>query len=114
MSADLTTTYLGLELECPLIASSSPLTGRLESLREIADQGAAAVVLPSLFEEEVAEEDVSAEDALWHAEEHAGEARAYMAHVDRAHLDAYLDLGAPAPETPRRWMRLPLIVSRSL
>ena len=107
MSADLTTTYLGLELECPLIASSSPLTGRLESLREIADQGAAAVVLPSLFEEEVAEEDVSAEDALWHAEEHAGEARAYMAHVDRAHLDAYLDLVRDA----KRELDIPVIAS---
>jgi dihydroorotate dehydrogenase (fumarate) len=107
MSADLTTTYLGLELECPLVASSSPLTGRLESLREIADHGAAAVVLPSLFEEEVAEEDVSAPEALWHAEEYAGEARAYMADVDRAHLDAYLDLVRDA----KRELDIPVIAS---
>ena len=46
MSADLTTTYLGLTLECPLIASSSPLTGKLETLRAIVDHGAGAVVLP--------------------------------------------------------------------
>lgn len=107
MSADLTTTYLGLQLECPLIASSSPLTGRLESLREIAEHGAAAVVLPSLFEEEVADEDVSASEALWHAEEHAGGARAYMEHVDRAHLDPYLDLVRDA----KRELDIPVIAS---
>ena len=107
MSADLTTTYLGLELECPLIASSSPLTGRLESLREIAEHGAAAVVLPSLFEEEVADEDVPASEALWHAEEHAGGARAYMEHVDRSHLDPYLDLVRDA----KRELDIPVIAS---
>ena len=107
MSADLTTTYLGLELECPLIASSSPLTGRLESLREIAEHGAAAVVLPSLFEEEVVDQDVSASDALWHAEEQAGGARAYMEHVDRAHLDPYLDLVRDA----KRELDIPVIAS---
>ena len=107
MSADLTTTYLGLQLECPLIASSSPLTGRLESLREIAEHGAAAVVLPSLFEEEVVDEDVSASEALWHAEEHAGGARAYMEHVDRAHLDPYLDLVRDA----KRELDIPVIAS---
>ena len=107
MSADLTTRYLGLDLECPLIASSSPLTGRVESLREIADQGAGAVVLPSLFEEELAHDDVSASEALWHAEEHAGEARAYMAKVDREHLDAYLDLVRDA----KRELDIPVIAS---
>lgn len=107
MSADLTTTYLGLELECPLIASSSPLTGRLESLREIAEHGAAAVVLPSLFEEEVADEDMPPAEALWHAEEHAGGARAYMEHVDRAHLDPYLDLVRDA----KRELDIPVIAS---
>ena len=60
MPADLTTTYLGLTLDCPLVASSSPLTGKLESLRAIAEHGAGAVVLPSLFEEEVADEDETA------------------------------------------------------
>ena len=92
MSADLTTTYLGLTLECPLIASSSPLTGKLESLRALAEHGAGAVVLPSLFEEEVTDDDGAPSDALWHADEHAGEAKAYMATVDRGHRDSYLDL----------------------
>jgi len=50
---DLRTTYLGLQLRTPLVASASPLTGHLDSLLALQEAGAAAVVLPSLFEEEV-------------------------------------------------------------
>jgi dihydroorotate dehydrogenase (fumarate) len=54
--ADLRTRYLGLELPSPLVASSSPLTGTLEGLGRLEAAGAGAVVLPSLFEEDLAEE----------------------------------------------------------
>jgi dihydroorotate dehydrogenase (fumarate) len=54
--ADLGTRYLGMELRSPLVASSSPLTGTLDGLRRLEEAGAGAVVLPSLFEEELAEE----------------------------------------------------------
>jgi dihydroorotate dehydrogenase (fumarate) len=50
---DLTTRYLGLELKNPLVASASPLNADLGNLRRLEDAGAAAVVLPSLFEEEI-------------------------------------------------------------
>jgi dihydroorotate dehydrogenase (fumarate) len=53
---DLHTRYLGLELRSPLVASSSPLTGSLDGLLRLQSAGAAAVVLPSLFEEELAGE----------------------------------------------------------
>jgi dihydroorotate dehydrogenase (fumarate) len=53
--ADLRTRYLGLELQSPLVASSSPLTGTLDGLRRLEAAGAGAVVLPSLFEEDLAE-----------------------------------------------------------
>ena len=53
MSVDLTTKFLGFDLRSPFVASSSPLTGKAESLRRLADAGVAAVVLPSLFEEQV-------------------------------------------------------------
>jgi dihydroorotate dehydrogenase (fumarate) len=55
---DLTTTYLGLSLRSPLVASSGPLTARVDSLRALEQAGIAAVVLPSLFEEQVEHEDV--------------------------------------------------------
>ena len=54
--ADLRTRYLGLELQSPLVASSSPLTGSLDGLRRLEAAGAGAVVLPSLFEEDLAED----------------------------------------------------------
>ena len=50
---DLSTRYLGMTLRSPLVASASPLTGKVWSLRELEDAGAGAVVLPSLFEEQL-------------------------------------------------------------
>jgi dihydroorotate dehydrogenase (fumarate) len=51
---DLTTRYLGLTLRNPLVASASPLGFALENITELADKGAAAIVLPSIFEEQIA------------------------------------------------------------
>ena len=56
MSASLETTYLGLSLRNPLVASSSPVTGKVETLCRLEDAGIGAVVLPSLFEEHVEHE----------------------------------------------------------
>jgi dihydroorotate dehydrogenase (fumarate) len=50
---ELDTRYLGLDLPSPLVASASPLTGSLDGLRRLEDAGAGAVVLPSLFEEQL-------------------------------------------------------------
>ena len=58
MTVDLRTRYLGLDLRSPLIASASPLTGELASARLLEQAGAGAIVLPSLFEEEIVEEEV--------------------------------------------------------
>lgn len=56
MKTNLSTRWLGLELEHPLVASSGPLTGNLDSLKRLEDAGIAAVVLPSIFEERLASE----------------------------------------------------------
>ena len=53
---DLSTTYMGLRLKNPLIAGSSGLTGTRAGLRDLEDGGVAAVVLKSIFEEEIAAE----------------------------------------------------------
>ena len=50
---DLTTTYLGLQLKNPLVASASPLSKKIDSVRRIEDAGAAALVMYSLFEEQI-------------------------------------------------------------
>ena len=59
MSVDLRTTYLGLELRNPLVASASPLTGHLDVLCQMEEAGVAAVVMPSLFEEQLVREELA-------------------------------------------------------
>src|SRR5215467_2805228 len=56
MTLDLTTTYLGLQLKNPLVASASPLSKKVDTLRRLEDAGAAAVVMYSLFEEQITHE----------------------------------------------------------
>ena len=56
MTLDLTTTYLGLHLKNPLMASASPLSKKVDTLRRLEDAGAAAVVMYSLFEEQLTHE----------------------------------------------------------
>ncbi|MFG0289949.1 MAG: dihydroorotate dehydrogenase-like protein [Rhodopirellula sp. JB044] len=53
MSVNLGTRYLGMSLKNPLVVSACPLTGNLDSLKRLEDAGAAAAVLPSLFEEQI-------------------------------------------------------------
>ena len=57
--ADLSTNYLGLELKNPIIASSSTLTDNVESIKNLAEHGASAIVLRSIFEEEITLENES-------------------------------------------------------
>lgn len=62
--ANLSTTYLGLELKNPIIASSSPLTGTLSRARELEKAGVAAVVMRSVFEEQIRGEVAGMYEAL--------------------------------------------------
>lgn len=107
--AELRTRYLGLPLRSPLVASSSPLTGNLDSLRRLEDAGVAAVVLPSLFEEEITEESLAVHGAL---EAGAGSfAEALDYHPERSSYETgpepYLELVAAAKGA----LRVPVIAS---
>ena len=53
MSTDLTTRYLGLDLAHPVVPSASPLTGDIDHIHALVNAGAPALVLPSLFEEQI-------------------------------------------------------------
>lgn len=64
MSTDMSTAYLGMKLTNPLVASAGPLTGNLDALRQLEDSGIAAVVMPSLFEEQI-EHDEAQIDCLY-------------------------------------------------
>jgi dihydroorotate dehydrogenase (fumarate) len=64
VTVDLRTRYVGLELRSPLVASPSPLTGSLDSALALVEAGAAAIVLPSLFEEEILHEELEMNRSL--------------------------------------------------
>jgi dihydroorotate dehydrogenase (fumarate) len=84
VSVDLATRYLGLELASPLVASASPLGGHLDTLRRLEDSGAAAVVLPSLFEEQIEHEELSLHWTLEAgAGSHAEATAAYFPELDQ-------------------------------
>ena len=90
---DLKTEYLGLKLKNPLVASSSPLTGHLDSALAIQSAGAACIVLPSLFEEELMEDQQVMHEFIDFQERGFGEADSYLpvsTHYT-SHLDEYLE-----------------------
>ncbi len=75
---DLTTKYLGLTLNSPLIASAGPLNADFDNLRKLQDFGAGAVVLPSVFEEQIYREQEVLEALIERGTESFGEALSYF------------------------------------
>ena len=71
---DLRTTYLGKELKNPLVASASPLGKDLDALRRMEDAGCAAIVLHSLFEEQIEVESNELDRHYWNASDVGAEA----------------------------------------
>ena len=108
MSPDLSTRYLGLELSSPLVASASPLTGNVDSLRRLEDAGASAVVLPSLFEEQIEHEEMATHDLMLYGAEMSPEASGFFPEVPRSSgIDKYLRLIADAKQA----LDIPVIAS---
>lgn len=89
---DLTTAYLGLKLKNPLVASSSPLTESLENIQRLEEAGTAAVVLPSIFEEQLTLESNALDQDLSRGTESFAESLSYFpAYEDFRHgQDVYL------------------------
>jgi dihydroorotate dehydrogenase (fumarate) len=90
---DLSTNYLGLHLDNPLVPSASPLSAKLDNLRRMEDAGAAAVVLPSLFEEQINHETRELDFFLTHGTYSYAEALTYFSEPQSFHVtpDAYLE-----------------------
>jgi dihydroorotate dehydrogenase (fumarate) len=78
---DLTTKYLGLDLRTPLVVSASPLSHELDSIRRLEDAGASAIVLYSLFEEQLRQESLDLEFHLSAGTESFAEALTYFPHA---------------------------------
>jgi dihydroorotate dehydrogenase (fumarate) len=106
---DLGTRYLGLALRNPIIASASPLTGDVGTLRQLEDQGAGAVVLPSLFEEQIRNEEQLADVLTSVGADSSPEASSYFPTSTKynAGPHGYLDLVARA----RAAVDIPVIAS---
>jgi dihydroorotate dehydrogenase (fumarate) len=90
---DLTTKYLGLTLKNPLVVSASPLSEDLGNIRRMEDAGASAVVLPSLFEEQIQVESTTLDQFLSQGTESYAEALSYIPNMPGYHLgpDGYLE-----------------------
>lgn len=90
---DLSTPYLGLQLKNPLVPSSSPLSKDLDTALRLEDAGAAALVMHSLFEEELQAEARMADRFLLHGDLGHAEADGFLPDHggDRSHLDQYLE-----------------------
>ena len=75
---DLTTTYAGLKLQNPLVVSASPLTEEIDNIKRMEEAGAAAVVMHSLFEEQITRESDELDCHLWQGAESFPEALNYF------------------------------------
>jgi dihydroorotate dehydrogenase (fumarate) len=78
MSADLRSRYLGLQLRNPIVAAASPMTASIDNLKRLEDAGVAAVVLPSLFEEQIEHEQMATHNLMLEGTELSPEARGFF------------------------------------
>ena len=106
---DLTTKYLGLKLRSPLVVSASPLSEDLDNIRRMEDAGAAAVVLYSLFEEQLRQDRLELNQNLQQGTESFAEALTYFPEPGEFRLgpEEYLKHIAAA----KKVTRIPIIAS---
>jgi dihydroorotate dehydrogenase (fumarate) len=106
---DITTNYLGLKLRSPLVVSASPLSEDVDNIRRMEDAGASAVVLYSLFEEQLRHDRLELHDRLSSGTESFAEALTYFPEPDEFRLgpEEYLKHIAAA----KKATRIPIIAS---
>jgi dihydroorotate dehydrogenase (fumarate) len=106
---DLSTTYLGLKLANPLVAASSPLSKTIDGIKQVAAAGAGALVMYSLFEEQINHESRELDHFLSRNENASAEALSYFPEMDDYNVgpDGYLDLIKQA----KKAVKIPVIGS---
>jgi len=106
---DLSTTYMGLKLKNPLVPSAGPLTAEVDSIARLAEHGAAAVVLHSLFEEQIRHEEAELEHLTTQGTESFAESLTYFPRIEdyRHGPEEYLEL----IEKAKRTVDIPVIAS---
>jgi len=107
--SDLSTKYLGLTLKSPLLASASPLCESVDNIKRLEDHSIAAVVLPSLFEEQLELESMAVDADLRRGAESFPESENFFPDLQTYNLgpDGYLELIRQAKEG----VRIPIIAS---
>jgi len=90
---DVSMQYLGMKLSGPILAASTPLSQSIENVRHMEDAGAAAIVLPSLFEEQLAIESRTLDEDLERGADSFAESLGYLPDLDdyRMTHDVYLE-----------------------
>ena len=106
---DLSTTYLGLQLRSPLVASAGPLTARIDSLRALEQAGVAAVVLPSVFEEQIEYEDMEADRLSDFGTDSNPEASGYF--PDLGEYESVADRYVRHIEEAKKALSIPVVAS---
>ncbi|HEX5691980.1 MAG TPA: dihydroorotate dehydrogenase-like protein [Roseiflexaceae bacterium] len=84
---DLTTTYLGMTLKNPLVASASPMSKKMDLVYQLAEAGAAAIVMYSLFEEQITHESHALDHFLERGSHSYAEALDYFPDLDHYNLE---------------------------
>jgi dihydroorotate dehydrogenase (fumarate) len=109
MAVDLGTTYLGLKLRSPIVASASPLTDRIDFLERLDEAGAGAAVLPSLFQEQIEHDELEITRFYDYGAESFGEALDYFPEMGtyNAGPDSYLR----SIEAAKAAVSMPIIAS---
>ncbi len=92
--ADLSTSYLGLKLKNPVVASASPISKKLEGIKRLEEAGAGAVVMYSLFEEQITHESLALDHYLSRGTETFAESLTYFPNLDSYNVgpEDYLEL----------------------
>src|SRR5450759_4897634 len=90
---DLSTTYLGLKLKNPLVASASPLSEKVETVKKLEEAGIAAIVMYSLFEEQIIHESLELDHFLFYGSESSAEIDAFYPQSGKYTLkaDSYIE-----------------------
>lgn len=109
MTVDLRTTYLGLELSNPLVPSASTLSSRIDTLKRLQDAGASAVVMQSLFEEQIEHEELQTHRVIETGAESFAEALTYV--PDLADYNTGPDEYLRYLESCRKELQIPVIGS---
>ena len=91
---DLTTTYLGLKLKNPLVASASPLSEKVETVKKMEEAGIAAIVMYSLFEEQIIHESLELDHFLFYGTESSAEIDSFYPKTGKYTLkaEAYIEM----------------------